>query len=148
MADETTQPVPMQSPAPSGPVSPLTGARVLVVDDDPDARTALTGVLKSAGLSVVVAASAREALAAQKVATFDLAIIDVILPDVRGDELLPQLRTFDRSTGKLPAIAVTGYGSSQNQERVRQAGFDAYFVKPADFGRLLATISRLLGSST
>ena len=105
-------------------------------------------LLKQAGLSVVVAATAREALAALKDAIFDLAIIDIVLPDVRGDQLLPTLRAYDESTRKLPAIAVTGYGSYQNQERVRQAGFDAYFVKPADFGRLLDTISRLLRPST
>ena len=134
----------VQFGVPSGPLLPSPGARVLVVDDDPDSRVAMVVLLKQAGLSVVAAASAREALAALKIAGFDLAIIDIVLPDVRGDELLPQLRTFDRSTGKLPAIAVTGYGSHQNQERIRRAGFEAYFVKPADSGRLLDTISRLL----
>ena len=105
-------------------------------------------LLKEAGFSVVATSSASEALAALKAATFDLAIIDIVLPDVRGDELLPMLRAYDESTRSLPAIAVTGYGSSQNQERVLQAGFDAYLVKPPDFRRLLDTISRLLGSST
>lgn len=130
--------------APSRHVPPLPGARVLVVDDDPDSRTSMTLLLKQAGLSVVGAASAREALAAVEGPKFDLAIIDIVLPDVRGDELLQALRAHDESNQKLPAIAVTGYGSYENQERIRQAGFDAYVIKPADYRRLLDIIARLI----
>jgi CheY-like chemotaxis protein len=124
--------------------SPRSGARVLVVDDDPSAQRLMAVLLKEAGFSVVAASRASEAIAAYKTAKFDLAVIDIVLPDVRGDELLTTLRSVDESSRRLPAIAVTGYGSYVNQERVRQAGFDAYFVKPTDFGRLLDKIAELI----
>ena len=121
------------------------GTHVLVVDDDRDSRNSLSRLLARAGVSVVSAATASEALDACKDRRFDAAVVDIVLPDLHGADLLGKLRELHGPERKLPAVAITGYGSAENRARVEAAGFDEFFVKPPDFGRLLGAISRLAG---
>ena len=127
------------------PGIPLAGAHVLLVDDDRDQRTSMEMLLSQAGTSVVAVGSARDALAATTKVGFDMLILDVVLPDGRGYDLLKNLRSLGPSSRTIPAIALSGYDSQQNQDRIREAGFDAYLVKPVSYAQLIENLVRLLG---
>jgi DNA-binding NtrC family response regulator len=110
-------------------------ARILVVDDDPVARRVLSDTLGRAGYTAVVASTATEAL---RLATDDepaLAILDLVLPDGDGIELLSQLRT---SWPALPAIIVTAYTEPRSIVEAMRRGALDYLGKPVDPDVLLS----------
>ena len=125
--------------------SRLTSARVLLVEDDPDQRTSLEMLLTSAGISVVAVPGIQEAIAALKDANFDLFILDIVLRDGRAWDLLRHVRNLDSPLRTVRAMAMSGYNSQQNQDKVREAGFDAYLLKPVKYVQLMGTIASLLG---
>jgi signal transduction histidine kinase/CheY-like chemotaxis protein len=114
---------------------------VLLVDDQPDARTSLADVLEMLGHHVFTAANGPEALRLAWEEQPEVAIVDIGLPGMTGYELAQQLRRIPGGD-RARLIALTGYGSPEDKERARQAGFDAHLTKPADF----AELERLLGA--
>jgi CheY-like chemotaxis protein len=119
---------------------PPTGRRILVVDDNKDARETLAAVLELDGHHIVQAADGPEALARLAGFHADAAIIDIGLPGMDGYQVARNIRSHPQS-GKPPVlIALTGYGLPEDQRRAREAGFDVHMVKPADFDRLLKII--------
>jgi CheY-like chemotaxis protein len=121
-------------------VRPAGRKRILIVDDNRDASESLATLLRLSGHDVFVEVEAQAV--AQRVESLrpDLALLDIGLPGMDGYEIARRLRAGGFTT---PLAALTGYGSPEDRERARQAGFDHHFVKPIDplaLERLLATL--------
>jgi DNA-binding response OmpR family regulator len=114
--------------------------RVLIVDDHPDAAQALAMVVRLLGHECVTATSGREAIAQSLAHEFDLAIVDIGLPDVSGYEVARELRA--QSTGRrLYLAAVSGWGQPEDRTRALEAGFDHHVLKPVDVGIVRRIVS-------
>lgn len=116
--------------------------RILLVDDNDDARMLLADILGELGHEVTAAADGPEALAAVGAWRPDVAILDIGLPGMDGYQLAVELR------GVLPdagLIALSGYGQAADRTRSRSAGFDRHLVKPVEVPRLLQTIAEVTG---
>jgi len=128
-----------------GPAVELTGARVLVVEDDADTRDFLGFALRSAGVKPALAATAAEALARLTAEAFDLVVSDLSMPGADGYALIRRLRELDAAAGgRRPAVALTAHAGPDDRRRALEAGFDAYLVKPVDAKDLAGVVARLL----
>jgi CheY-like chemotaxis protein len=128
-----------------GPAAELTGARVLVVEDDADTRDFLGFALRSAGVKPALAATAAEALARLTAEAFDLVVSDLSMPGADGYALIRRLRELDAAAGgRRPAVALTAHAGPDDRRRALEAGFDAYLVKPVDAKDLAGVVARLL----
>jgi PAS domain S-box-containing protein len=105
--------------------------RILVVDDNLDAADSLCILLKAVGHTVVVAATAEEAISKAGKEPVDVFILDIGLPDMSGYELVKTLRARPLLSDKT-FIALTGYGQPQDRQRSMEAGFSHHFVKPVN----------------
>ena len=123
---------------PSGP-----GARVLIVDDDPDIREVVAAMLEAVGLIVVAAGSAEEALDRVRLETFDLLVLDWNLPKMTGLDLCRILRK-EPEHASLPVLFLTANASSQDMVEAFACGGDDYVVKPFRAPELGARIFSLL----
>ncbi|UGQ49211.1 hybrid sensor histidine kinase/response regulator [Massilia endophytica] len=110
--------------------------RCLVVDDNVDAAQTLALFLEAAGHEVQVAHRATEALEMARHLRPQVCFLDIGLPDIDGNELAALLRRMPE-TSQAQLVAVTGYGRKEDQEKSIAAGFDHYFVKPMDTGKLV-----------
>jgi signal transduction histidine kinase len=134
-----------RAPAPTaggGAEAAARPSRILVVEDNPDARDALRSVLEREGHRVAVAADGVSAL--DLAATFhpEFALIDLGLPGLDGLEVARRLRT-SRETKTTCLVAVTGYGQREDRRRTQAAGFDSHLVKPVAPEKLRKVIARL-----
>ena len=126
--------------------SDLGGLKLLVVDDDADARDFLERVLAECGATVSTTGSATEALALIERARPDLLVSDIGMPNVDGYELLRRIRALGQARGgRLPAIALTAFARSEDRTRALRAGFLAHVAKPVDPAELVATIASIAG---
>ena len=116
--------------------------RVLLVDDVQDALESFATLLQLEGAEVTAVRSGAEALAAVENAQFDLLFSDIAMPGMDGYALIAALRANSR-TANLPAIALTGFGRSQDVKRAIVAGFDAHLAKPIEMDELLHVVERL-----
>ncbi|MGJ7916259.1 ATP-binding protein [Massilia sp. LXY-6] len=136
-------------PSPSTPemtVRDLSGANVLVVDDDRDARELIKRILTDCGASVRIAASAREAFARFREAMPNLLISDLGMPEVDGFELLDWVRHLPKEEGgQVPAIALTAFARSEDRLRALEAGFSAHISKPVEPSELIAAVASVVG---
>ena len=114
--------------------------KVLVVDDSMDNAQSLAEVLRMMGAQAVVGRDGPEALELATREPPDLVLLDIGLPGMDGYETARRLRS--QATGRIRIVALTGYGSAEDRERSRAAGFDAHLVKPAS----LDQIEKLLAS--
>lgn len=123
----------------------LEGLRILVVDDDLDARELTTAMLKGAGAAVRNVSSAADALAALDVARSDLIVSDLSMPDMDGYQLMTLLRAREAAAGvqRVPAVAVSGHAFRADVDRAIAAGFDAHMAKPVDMHALIEVVRRL-----
>ncbi|OBV38452.1 hybrid sensor histidine kinase/response regulator [Janthinobacterium psychrotolerans] len=119
----------------------LAGIKVLVVDDEADARELAERILRDAHADVASAASAAEALRLLAGAPPDILVSDIGMPDTDGFELLAQLR---ERGGDLPALALTAFARPEDHQRALDSGFQAYLVKPLDPAALLAAVAGLV----
>ncbi|HEY7508642.1 MAG TPA: ATP-binding protein [Vicinamibacteria bacterium] len=125
----------------------LDGVRVLVVDDESDARDALALVLERCGAKVTVAASAAEGLAAWRREPHDVLLSDIAMPGEDGYSLMRKVAA-SRTDGKpVPAAAVTAYATTEDRQRALEAGYRDHLSKPVDPGVLVATVAKLAGRS-
>jgi CheY-like chemotaxis protein len=119
----------------------LEGLRVVVVDDDSDARELLSTVLTQRSALVFEAERAADALELVKRERPDFLISDIGMPEEDGYMLIAQVRAIpEQKGGNTPAIAVTAYASRADQKRALDAGFDAHFAKPVDIDALVDTL--------
>ena len=130
-----------------GPVGQsLTGLRLLIVDDEADAREVMRFMLERGGALVRTADSAAQALDAIREARPDLLISDIGMPVEDGYVLVRRLRAMEEGLGRrLPAIALTAYASEEDTRRALAAGFDAHLSKPVDPTRLIDIAAGLAG---
>jgi signal transduction histidine kinase/CheY-like chemotaxis protein len=128
---------------PAGRAS-LGGLSILVVDDEPDARTVVAETLKLEGANVTVTDSAMSAYAKlqESGVHFDIIVTDIGMPLEDGYSLVRRLRAL-QSGRQMLAIAVTGYASSSDIEAAMDAGFDLHVPKPLDFNTFVPMVRRL-----
>jgi PAS domain S-box-containing protein len=128
-----------------GPVA-LDGVRVLVVDDDADARDLLEIVLHEAGAEVHAVASVRAALDALTSFRPQLLLSDIGMPEEDGYALIREVRAREpQGDGRIPAVALTAFASCAEREEALALGFDAHFAKPANADDLARTVASLVG---
>jgi PAS domain S-box-containing protein len=126
--------------------APLRGLRVLVVDDDPDARELVAAVMHEEGAKVEAVASARAALEAVAVFRPDVLLADIAMPEQDGYALIRELRARESASGgHLPAVALTAFAGPAERERALAVGFQAHLPKPASPQDLATTVASLAG---
>jgi PAS domain S-box-containing protein len=121
-------------------MSEASALRVLVIEDDPDARANLGDLLELDGHQVELAASAAEAFGRSDWGAIDLVILDRQLPDALAESLLPRLR---EAAPKAAVIIVTGYSDLQGAIAALRQGAADYILKPLHFDALRASLVRL-----
>jgi CheY-like chemotaxis protein/signal transduction histidine kinase len=118
---------------------PARQARVLLVEDNDDARVMLQRILPAHGHLVSAARDARAGLEAASAGSPNVAVVDIGLPGMDGYEFARAMR--ERLGHGVRLIAVTGYGTENHRRRAAEAGFDAHLTKPVDIDRLLGLIA-------
>ena len=115
--------------------------RVLVADDDPEARVLFTTILERAGATVTPAASAEEALTALRCASHDVLVSDIAMPGADGYGLLREaLAVVEERQERLMAVAVTAHGRPDDEAGFDAAGVDRRVHKPVDPQTLVAAV--------
>lgn len=125
----------------SQPDRPLVGSRVLVVDDEADARELIAFLLEQGGAEIRTAMSAREALHWLENESFDVLVSDIAMPGQDGYALIEAVRTASDSRHRhIAAVAVSGRTAQSDRDRAIEAGFNWYLGKPIDPDRLAAIV--------
>jgi len=112
-------------------------ARILIVDDDENIRNTMKTILEDEGYEVDLASTGNEAIKRTKEAVYNIALLDIRLPDMEGVELLKLMKEGIPRTRK---IMVTGYPSMQNAVTALNNSADAYLIKPVDIEKLLTMV--------
>jgi len=134
----------MEAPVDASAAKPLAGVRIVVADDDVDSRDVIATTLERAGAQVALAASAREALELVLRTRPDVLVSDIGMPGEDGYALIRQVRSLPASSGgAVPAVALTAYARTDDEQRALTAGFHEHVAKPADPGTLTAVVARL-----
>ncbi|CAB3650654.1 ATP-binding response regulator [Trinickia soli] len=137
------EPLPLDTPP------ALEGLRVLVLEDEPDARELVERVLQERGAQTLVFASATEALSACLKDAPDVIVSDIGLPGVDGYEFMRRLRTSEAQRGRTtPAAALTAFARSEDRRRALLAGFQTHLAKPIDPLELVVVVAALAGRTT
>jgi len=116
-------------------------AKILVVDDDESIRKTLKAVLEDEGYIVDTAENGQEAITKSETQFFNLALIDIRLPDMEGTNLLT---AFNQTTPRMVKIIVTGYPKLDNAVGALNKGADAYILKPFNVPNMLEQIRKHL----
>ncbi|MCY7314387.1 MAG: PAS domain-containing protein [Rubrivivax sp.] len=132
-------------PSPADAPSVLQGLRLLLVDDSPDSVESLGMLLEVIGASVSTATSGAQALELLAQERYDLLISDVSMPGMSGLQLISAVRARESENGgaRILALACSGYGRQQDEQRAVEAGFDALVPKPVALEALEHTVFRL-----
>ena len=133
------EPVPPRDARPLPKPRPARQARVLIVEDNDDARVSLQRILQAEGHLVSAARDSRAGLDAAMAGSPNVAVVDIGLPGMDGYHFARALR--ERMGSGVRLIALTGYGTPADRRRSAEAGFDAHLTKPVDLDRLLALIT-------
>ena len=115
--------------------------RILVVDDDESIRKILSTILQDEGYAVETAENGREAIDKSNAKIYNLALIDVRLPDIEGVALLTMLK---ETVPRMRKIIITGFPTVQNAIEAVNNKADAYMLKPFEIGKILETIKEQL----
>ncbi|MGA9388271.1 MAG: response regulator, partial [Candidatus Bathyarchaeia archaeon] len=114
---------------------------ILVVDDDAGVRKSLSSILLKEGYSVEAVENGKQAIRASEKEYFDVALVDVELPDMKGTELLLGLK---QRQPEMIKIIITGFPSIENAMKAVNEGADGYVLKPFDVPKLLEMIRKHL----
>jgi CheY-like chemotaxis protein len=124
--------------------SSLSGLRVLVVDDEIDARSLLTTMLERCGAQVVAVGSAREGLESVEAWQPDVLIADIGMPVEDGYGLIKKIRALPKERGgQIPALALTAYARTEDRVRALSEGYQVHLAKPVDRFELAAVVTSL-----
>ncbi len=115
--------------------------RILVIDDEPDIRESLEALLSSEGYQVDLASNAAEGHKRLEHSSYDLVLLDLMMPDKSGMEVLEEIRARDADT---PVFMITAYGSVEVAVEALKRGASDYFSKPWDNEKLLIEIDRMI----
>ncbi len=122
----------------------LARLKVLVVDDDRDARDILRYMLEECGADVITAENAGEALIALRVERPDLLLSDIGMPGVDGYELMRRIRQLGpEEGGRVPAVAISAFARSEDRRRALMAGYQMHLSKPVEPAELRAVCASL-----
>ena len=113
--------------------------RILVVEDHSDTLQALSRLLTHFGHEISLADGAQNALNAIESEEFDVVLCDIALPDGNGYDVIAEAKR----KGPIKAVAISGFATSDDIERGRQAGFDFYLAKPVDFHELRSVLGQI-----
>ena len=116
-------------------------ARILIIDDDENIRKVLATILEEEGYIVETAETGKMAIEKTGTKTYNLALIDIRLPDMEGIELLTRMRP---TTPKMQKIIVTGFPTMQNAVGAVNRGADGYILKPFNVEKVLKIIEEQL----
>ena len=114
---------------------------ILIVEDDASIRETLSIILQQKGYTTDTAKNGKEAIQKSKAKFFNIALLDIKLPDMEGTKLLTVIH---ENTPKMVKIMVTGYPSLENAVEALNLGADAYIIKPVQPEKLLALIEEKL----
>ena len=114
---------------------------ILIVDDDPSIRKVMAAILEEKGYKVDTAETGKIAIQKSKTKFYNLALLDIRLPDMEGTELLTQMK---QTTPPMIKIMVTGYPSLQNAVEALNKGAHAFIIKPLNIDQALKIIENLL----
>jgi CheY-like chemotaxis protein len=131
------------APAPALPMPTLDGVRVLVVEDDFDARVLIRRMLEGAGAHVTEAADVDAAIGAIEAARPTVVVSDIALPHQDGYDLIRRIRERYRAD-VLPAIALTAFAREEDRSKALDAGYQAHLAKPVDPRQLLTVAASLI----
>jgi signal transduction histidine kinase/ActR/RegA family two-component response regulator len=141
VSNETVAPVASTRPTANFPS--LSGVRVLVVDDDDDARQLLALVLEQCHAEVLTAASTEEALRRVENEKPDIVLSDINMPDADGYAFVRALRERDGGATHVPTIALTASVRGEDRRRALAAGFDMHVAKPVEPAALAEIVAEL-----
>jgi len=120
-------------------------AKILIVEDNPMNRDMLSRRLIRSGHLVVMAGDGRQGITSAQTERPDLILMDMSLPEIDGWEATRRLKS-DKSTRRIPVIALTAHAMSSDRQKCMEAGCDDYDTKPVDYQRLTAKIQAVLQS--
>jgi two-component system cell cycle response regulator DivK len=120
-------------------------AKILIVEDNPMNRDMLSRRLIRSGHLVVMAGDGRQGITSAQTENPDLILMDMSLPEIDGWEATRRLKS-DKSTRRIPVIALTAHAMSSDRQKCMEAGCDDYDTKPVDYQRLTAKIQAVLQS--
>jgi PAS domain S-box-containing protein len=124
----------------------LAGVRVLVVDDERDARELVHAVLTRCGAEVTTAASAAEAIASLQRASHDVLLSDISMPEEDGYQLIRRVRALaDEPRARIPAAALTAYARLEDRDAALAAGYHMHVAKPVEPAVLARVVQTLSG---
>lgn len=124
----------------------LSGVRVLVVDDEPDARQLITRILETCHVDVVTATNVEEAIVEVQRRPPDVLISDLGMPNRDGYDLIRAVRAMPQgSGGRIPAAALSAFARSEDRRRAMMSGYQTHVAKPVEPGELLAVVASLAG---
>lgn len=119
--------------------------KILVVDDEPDIMDIATVRLRHLGYEIIPAVDAEEALVLLKNNTPDLILLDLLLPEMQGDELCKKLKS-DKKFKKIPIILFTASAIRPNiPEKIKDIGADDCIMKPFEPQELLDKVKKFIG---
>jgi two-component system, sensor histidine kinase and response regulator len=140
------------SPAASAPAAGpgIRPGRILVVDDDPTNRAVASGYLARWGVQVSFAENGRAAVETWRAGTFDLVLMDCMMPDVDGFQATSEIRRIEGETGlpRTPVIALTAAAMPEDRKKCFAAGMDDYVSKPVRRAHLAAALERWMPAGT
>jgi DNA-binding response OmpR family regulator len=119
-----------------------TKASILIVDDEPDTLGLIELTLKTAGYNVQTASGGQDALRKVRDESFDLVLLDIMMPDMSGYEVLKRL--MDAPTPPPPVMFLTAKSAEQDRELGRNLGAAGYLVKPTTRGDLLDAVASVI----
>ncbi|WP_254513256.1 PAS domain S-box protein [Anatilimnocola floriformis] len=141
--DAEQTPAGVRSPLATAWVPPnLAGVRVMVVDDEPDARDLARRILKECQAEVTVAKNGREALHMLRISPPDVLVSDIGMPELDGYELLRRARAAGCQT---PAAALTAFARAEDRAQALEAGFQTHLTKPIEARDLVTAVAQLVG---
>jgi CheY-like chemotaxis protein/HPt (histidine-containing phosphotransfer) domain-containing protein len=143
-ADEPESREAVSSPSPKEAQAVARGLRILVVEDHPVNQKLAVHLLQKQAHQVTIANNGKEALSVLEQGEFDLALMDIQMPEMDGFEAIAQIRAGERATGAhLPVLALTARAMKGDRERCLAAGLDGYVSKPIRTDELSAVITQL-----
>jgi PAS domain S-box-containing protein len=128
------------------PTASLDGVRVLVVDDEPDARSLIERLLEDCEATVTTASSASEALEQVAREAPDVLLSDIGMPSEDGYSLMRRIRMLSGEAGRIPAIALTAYARAEDRAKALQAGYQMHLAKPVEPAKLVEMVATLARS--
>lgn len=125
-------------------VPPVPIGKILCTEDDADTRELLEMILQQAGYRVDCTESSRQAVQLARDGIYDLILVDNWMPQMTGDELTREIRTFNVST---PILYYSGAAYETDKQHARDAGAQGYLVKPDGISTLVAEVARLIAEA-